>query len=80
VHGNDSGDIETTRSSLKTALFSLVEVRSRLDVEQERQRLGELMDLMSTNKLSLARKVMGTQVCMRGRGLTLRDKESPAHG
>ena len=28
----------------------------------------------------LARKVMGTQVCMRGRGLTLRDKESPAHG
>jgi hypothetical protein len=84
MHGNDSGDIETTRSSLKTALFSLVEVRSRLDVEQERQRLGELMDLlmdlMSTNKLSLARKVMGTQVCMRARGLTLRDKESPAHG
>jgi hypothetical protein len=80
VHGNDSGDIETTRSSLKTPLFSLVEVRSRLDVEQERQRLGELMDLMSTNKLSLARKVMGTQVCMRARGLTLRDKESPAHG
>ena len=80
MHGNDSGDIETTRSSLKTALFSLVEVRSRLDVEQERQRLGELLDLMSTNKLSLARKVMGTQVCMRARGLTLRDKESPAHG
>jgi len=80
VHGNDSGDIETTRSSLKTPLFSLVEVRSRLDVEQERQRLGELMDLMSTNKLSLARKVMGTQVCMRGRWLTVRNKESPAHG
>ena len=80
MHGNDSGDIETTRSSLKTALFSLVEVRSRLDVEQERQRLGELLDLMSTNKLSLARKVMGTQVCMRARGLTLRDEESPAHG
>ena len=80
MHGNDSGDIETTRSSLKTALFSLVEVRSRLDVEQERQRLGELMDLMSTNKLSLARKVMGTQVCMGARVLTLRDKESPAHG
>ena len=80
MHGNDSGDIETTRSSLKTALFSLVEIRGRLDVEQERQRLGELLDLMSTNKLSLARKVMGTQVCMRASGLTLRDKESPAHG
>jgi hypothetical protein len=35
---------------------------------------------MSTNKLSLARKVMGTQVCMGARVLTLRDKESPAHG
>lgn len=80
MHGHNSGDIETTRSSLKTPLFSLVKVRSRLDVEQERQRLGELLDIMSTNKLSLARKVMGTQVCMRARGLTLRDKESPAHG
>ncbi len=80
MHGNDSGDIETTRSSQKTALFSLVEIRSRLDVEQERQRLGELLDLMSTNKLSLTRKVMDSHAFMRALGRTLRDQESRGDG
>jgi hypothetical protein len=80
MHGIDSGDIETTRSSVQAALFSLADAKSSPDVEQERELLGELLDLISTNKLSLARKVMGTQTFMRARGRKLRDQEGRGDG
>jgi Ca-activated chloride channel family protein len=80
MHGIDSGDIETTRSSVQAALFSLEDAKSSPDVEQERELLGELLDLISTNKLSLARKVMGTQAFMRARGRKLRDQEGRGDG
>jgi hypothetical protein len=48
---------------------------SRLAVQREEQLLGELLDLLSTNKLSLARKVMGSQAFMRARGRKLRNQE-----
>jgi hypothetical protein len=80
MHGIDSGDIETTRSSVQAALFSLADAKSSPDVEQERELLGELLDLISTNKLSLARKVMGTQAFMRARGRKLRDQEGRGDG
>lgn len=80
MQGIDNGDIETTRSSVQAALLSLADVKSNPDLEQERQLLGELLDLISTNKLSLARKVMGTQAFMRARGRKLRDQEGRSDG
>jgi hypothetical protein len=45
------------------------------EIDQERKLLAELLELISTNKLSLARKVMSTQSFMRARGRKLRNQE-----
>ena len=44
-------------------------------MEREKQLLSELLELLSTDQLNLARKVMGTQAFMRARGRKLRDSE-----
>ena len=44
-------------------------------MQREEQLLGELLDLISSDQLALARKVMGTQSFMRARGRKLRDQE-----
>ena len=80
MQGIDSGDIETTRGSVQAALFSLADAKNNPEVEQERELLGELLDLITTNKLSLARKVMGTQAFNRARGRKLRDQEGRSDG
>jgi hypothetical protein len=48
---------------------------SRASVQQEEQRLGELLKLISSDQLALARKVMGTQAFLRARGRKLCDQE-----
>ncbi|MFM7312055.1 MAG: hypothetical protein ACKO0M_02620 [Cyanobium sp.] len=50
------------------------------DVKQEQELLGGLLDLISTNKLSLARKVMDTEAFMRARRRKLRDQEGRTDG
>lgn len=71
----DQGDSEQMLDSVQAALQSLGQVQSSPEIDQERKLLGELLDLISTNKLSLARKVMGTQSFMRARGRKLRNQE-----
>lgn len=71
----DQGDSEQMLDSVQAALQSLGQVKSSPEIDQERKLLGELLDLISTNKLSLARKVMGTQSFMRARGRKLRNQE-----
>ena len=80
MQGIDSGDIETTRGAVQAALISLADAKNSPDVAQERELLGELLDLITTNKLSLARKVMGTQAFNRARGRKLRDQECRSDG
>lgn len=80
IDSGDSGDIETTRGAVQAALLSLADAKNSPDVAQERELLGELLDLITTNKLSLARKVMGTQAFNRARGRKLRDQEGRSDG
>ena len=80
MHGIDSGDIETTRGAVQAALLSLADAKNSPDVAQERELLGELLDLITSDKLSLARKVMGTQAFNRARGRKLRDQEGRSDG
>lgn len=71
----DQGDSEQMLDSVQAALQSLGQVQRSPEIDQERKLLGELLDLITTNKLSLARKVMGTQSFMRARGRKLRNQE-----
>lgn len=75
MHLVDSGAIEDTPCSVQAALFSMANAESSGDMAQERELLGELLDLIATNKLSLARKVMDTTACMRTSGRNLRDRQ-----
>ena len=75
MKGIDQGDLLSTRGSVEAALCSLEMAETCPEVEKERQLLQELLDLISTNKVSLARKVMGTQAFMRARGRNLRNQE-----
>ena len=76
MEGIDQGDLFSTRGSVEAALCSLEMAEASPEVEKERQLLHELLDLISTNKLSLARKVMGTQAFNRARSRKLRNQES----
>ena len=71
----DGGDEHASRRAVQRALDSLQAFKGNSAVQREEQLLGELLDLLSTNKLSLARKVMGSQAFMRARGRKLRDQE-----
>ena len=71
----DHGDIFNTRGSVEAALSSLEMAEASPEVDKERQLLQELLELISTNKLSLARKVMGTQVFNRARSRKLLNQE-----
>ena len=68
MEGIDQGDILSSSNSIKTALYSLAKEQNTPEIERERQLLDELLELISTDKHSLARKVMGTQLFMRARG------------
>lgn len=68
MEGIDQGDILSSSNSIKTALYSLAKQQNTPEIERERQLLDELLELISTDKHSLARKVMGTQLFMRARG------------
>lgn len=70
----DQGDLSASLGSVQAALYSLQRAEATPDIQQERQLLQELLDLVSTNKLSLARKVMGSQAFMRARGRKLRNQ------
>jgi hypothetical protein len=63
------------QAPIRAALESLQQLKGSADVEREKQLLGELLELLSTDQLNLARKVMGTQAFMRARGRKLRDSE-----
>ena len=71
----DCGDEHASRMVVQRALDSVRSFKGNSAVQREEQLLGELLDLISTNKLSLARKVMGSQAFMRARGRKLRDQE-----
>ena len=75
MEGIDQGDLLSTRGSVEAALCSLEMAGGSPEVEKERQLLHELLDLISTNKLSLARKVMGSQAFNRARSRKLRNQE-----
>lgn len=75
MHLVGSGAIEATPCSVQAAPFSMANAESSRDVAQERELLSELLDLIATNKLSLARKVMDTKACMRSSGRKLRDRQ-----
>ena len=74
MEGIDQGDILSSSNSIKTALYSLAKEQNTPEIERERQLLDELLELMSTDKHSLARKVMGTQLFMRARGKKVRNQ------
>ena len=71
----DQGDSAQMLYSVQAALHSLDRAQGSPEIDQERKLLAELLELISTNKLSLARKVMGTQSFMRARGRKLRNQE-----
>ena len=75
MEGIDQGDILSSSNSIKTALYSLAKQQNTPEIERERQLLDELLELISTDKYSLARKVMGTQLFMRARGKKLRNQD-----
>ncbi|WP_341883873.1 VWA domain-containing protein [Synechococcus sp. UW140] len=75
MEGIDQGDILSSSNSIKTALYSLAKEQNTPEIERERQLLDELLELISTDKHSLARKVMGTQLFMRARGKKLRNQD-----
>ena len=75
MQGIDRGDAGLSRASVQMALDSLQARKGSRAVQQEEQLLGELLDLISSDQLALARKVMGTQAFMRARGRKLRDQE-----
>ena len=75
MEGIDQGDLLSTRGSVEAALCSLEMAGGSPEVEKERQLLHELLDLISTSKLSLARKVMGSQAFNRARSRKLRNQE-----
>lgn len=60
---------------MQLALDSVQTIKGSSAVQQEEQLLGELLDLISSDQLALARKVMGTQAFMRARGRKLRDQQ-----
>lgn len=74
MEGIDQGDILGSSNSIKTALYSLAKEHNTPEIERERQLLDELLELISTDKHSLARKVMGTQLFMRARGKKVRNQ------
>lgn len=74
MEGIDQGDILSSSNSIKTALYSLAKEQNTPEIEKERQLLDELLELISTDKHSLARKVMGTQLFMRARGKKVRNQ------
>ena len=74
MEGIDQGDILSSSNSIKTALYSLAKEQNTPEIERERQLLDELLELISTDKHSLARKVMGTQLFMRARGKKVRNQ------
>ena len=71
----DSGDADGTQASVMAALSSLSQAPASPEIEREQQLLGELLDLISTDQLGIARKVMGSQAYMRARGRKLRDQQ-----
>lgn len=75
MEGIDQGDILSSSNSIKTALYSLAKEQNTPEIERERQLLDELLELISTDKHSLARKVMGTQLFMRARGKKVRNQD-----
>lgn len=75
MEGIDQGDLFSTRGSVEAALCSLEMAEASPEVEKERQLLHELLDLISSNKVSLARKMMGTQAFNRARSRKLRNQE-----
>ena len=75
MEGIDQGDILSSSNSIKTALYSLAKQQNTPEIERERQLLDELLELISTDKYSLARKVMGTQLFMRARGKKVRNQD-----
>lgn len=75
MQGIDRGDAGLSRASVRLALDSLQTLKGSSAVQQEEQLLSELLDLISSDQLALARKVMGTQAFMRARGRKLRDQE-----
>ena len=76
----DRGDVQATTASVQLALSSLEQVKGSGEVQQEQQLLGELLELISSEKLAIARKVMGTQAYMRARGRKVRDQEGRSDG
>ena len=76
----DRGDVQATTASVQLALSSLEQVKGSGEVQQEQQLLGELLELISGEKLAIARKVMGTQAYMRARGRKVRDQEGRSDG
>jgi Ca-activated chloride channel family protein len=80
MEGIDQGDAGMSRTSVQMALDSLQTLKGSSAVQREEQLLGELLDLISSDQLALARKVMGTQSFMRARGRKLRDQEGQADG
>ena len=75
MQGIDRGDAAMGQAPIRAALESLQQLKGSADVEREKQLLSELLELLSTDQLNLARKVMGTQAFMRARGRKLRDSE-----
>ena len=75
MQGIDRGDAGLSQASVQLALDSLQTLKGSSAVQQEQQLLGELLDLISSDQLALALKVMGTQTFMRARGRKLRDQE-----
>lgn len=74
MEGIDQGDILSSSNSIKTAIYSLAKEQNTPEIERERKLLDELLELISTDKYSLARKVMGTQLFMRARGKKVRNQ------
>lgn len=71
----DRSDEHSSRMAVQRALDSLQSFKGSSEVQREEKLVAELLYLIPTNKLSLARKVMSTQSFMRARVLMLRDQK-----
>lgn len=78
MDGIDRGDVDSSRSSVQAALHDLQQAPASPETEREQQLLQELLDLIGSDQLTVARKVMSSQAFMRARSRRVRNQDGRA--
>ena len=71
----DRGDQKASIQLVRDSLHQLKLSTASAEIHKEEVLLNELLDLVTDNRVDLARKVMGTQAFMRSRGGKVRNQE-----